>query len=254
MTRATVVLAGLLAAGFCEAQNPGTIVKQGEDIFAKTCATGYCHGVRGTASGAPRLAGRGFTGAYIYQAVSRGISGTGMPSFSARLSQPDLFAVVSYVASLNGVTAGDAGEGQEAPAARPALSAEAARGQHLFTEATRSFGRCTTCHEVGGVGISVATPIARVPESVAALKALATPEVKTAVAAGESMPALVLSDGKRETLYYDLTSVPPVERNAEPGSVKFTDGSNWRHSSVIGAYNDSELGAILVYLREGIKP
>ncbi len=34
-----------------------------------------------------------------------------------------------------------------------------------------------------------------------------------------------------------------------PGSVKFTDGSNWRHASVLGAYNDTELDAILAYLR-----
>jgi hypothetical protein len=58
-----------------------------------------------------------------------------------------------------------------------------------------------------------------------------------------------LSDGKQSTLFYDLTSAPPVERNAQPGSVKFTDESNWRHSSFIGAYNDSELAAILAYLR-----
>ena len=43
---------------------------------------------------------------------------------------------------------------------------------------------------------------------------------------GESMPVLVLSEGKQSTLFYDLTSAPPVERNAEPGSVKFADGSN----------------------------
>ena len=68
------------------------------------------------------------------------------------------------------------------------------------------------------------------------------------------MPVLLLSDGKQSTLFYDLTSTPPVERSAEPGSVKFTDGSSWRHSSVIGAYNDSELAAILTYLRAVIKP
>jgi len=71
---------------------------------------------------------------------------------------------------------------------------------------------------------------------------------------GESMPVLVLSEGKQRTVLYDLTSAPPVQRNAEPGSVKFTGGSDWRHSSVIGAYNDSELAAILTYLRAAIKP
>lgn len=242
MTR--MLAAGLLLAGLCAGQS----VKQGEAIFAQTCATGYCHGAKGTASGAPRLAGRGFDAAYIGQVVSRGIPDTGMASFATRLPPPALAAVVAYVASLNGVAA------PGTQTAAPALSAEAARGAQLFREATRSFGRCSTCHELGGFGVPVAAPITRVPESVAALKSLATPGVKTATAGNESMPALVLSDGKKSTVFYDLTSAPPVERNAEPGSVKFADGSNWRHSSVIGAYNDSELAAVLAYLREALKP
>ena len=134
----------------------------------------------------------------------------------------------------------------------PTLTGDAARGAHLFKEAVRGFGRCSTCHEVAGFGISVAAPIAQVPASVAAFKALATPNVKTGAMDGESMPALVLSEGKQSTLFYDLTSSPPVERNALPGSVKFTAGSAWRHASVIGAYNDSELNAILAYLRATI--
>src|SRR5580693_4490673 len=78
-------------------------IKRGEQVFAKSCATGYCHGVRGQSSGAPRLAGRGFNQAYINNVVTRGIPGTGMASFAAVLSRPDLAAVVAYVATLNGV-------------------------------------------------------------------------------------------------------------------------------------------------------
>ena len=100
----------------------------------------------------------------------------------------------------------------------------------------------------------MAAPIANVPISAAALKALATPTVKTAALDGESMPALVLSDGKLSSVFYDLTSAPPVQHNAPPASVKFTDDSQWRHSSATGAYNDSELTAILAYLRAAIKP
>jgi mono/diheme cytochrome c family protein len=229
----------------CAAQNA---VKRGEQVFAKSCATGYCHGVRGQSSGAPRLAGRGFNQAYINNVVTRGIPGTGMSSFAAVLSRPDLAAVVAYVATLNGVENPDTSS-PEASASGPALNAEAARGALLFKEAVRGFGRCATCHEVAGFGIPVAAPIAQVPASVGALKALATPNVKTGVMDGESMPALVLSEGKQGTLFYDLTSAPPVQRNALPGAVKFTAGSAWRHSSVIGAYNDSELAAILAYLR-----
>jgi mono/diheme cytochrome c family protein len=240
----------------CAAQN---VAKRGEEVFAKTCATGYCHGVRGQSSGAPRLAGRGFNQTYIYNVVTRGIPGTGMASFATTLSRADLIAVVAYVATLNGVADPKTGSDDEAAVASgPKLTGEVARGARLFTEAVRSFGRCSTCHEVDGFGVSVAAPIVQVPASVAALKALATPNVKTATIHSElmpddeSMPALVLSDRKQGTLFYDLTSSPPVQRNAQPGSVKFTDGSNWRHSSVIGSYNDAELGAILTYLHEVI--
>jgi mono/diheme cytochrome c family protein len=253
-----LVTIGLAAPGLAQnpAPNEEQVVKQGEQVFAKSCATGYCHGVRGGTGGAPRLAGRGFDQAYISNVVTRGVPDTGMASFATRLSRPDLVAVVAYVATLNGIANPNigAGRGEEPVSPGPALTGEAARGARLFTEATRSFGRCSTCHEVGGFGIPVAAPIAHVPDSAAALKALSTPNVKTAAAAGESMPALVLSDGKQSTLFYDLTSAPPVERSAEPGSVKFTDGSNWRHSSVTGAYNDAELAAILTWLRAVIKP
>jgi mono/diheme cytochrome c family protein len=241
----SAIIAGLLTAASCCAQN---VVKQGEAVFAKTCATGYCHGPKGAASGAPRLAGRGFSQAHIAGVVARGVPGTGMPSFATTLSRKDFTAVVAYVATLNGATPDiPAAVAEEKP-----LTGEAARGQKLFFDAVRSFARCSTCHEVGEFGISVAAPIGKVPASVSALKAIAAPDVKTAAVNGESMPALVLSDTKQGVLFYDLTSVPAVERNELPGSVKFTDGSTWKHSSVIGAYNDSELEAILVYLRTTI--
>ncbi len=249
--RGTVLLLLVSVVGWC--QSPQDALRHGEQVFAKSCATGYCHGPKGTASGAPRLAGRGFNQAYIMNVVARGISGTGMPSFATTLPRPDLTAVVAYVATLNGVANPDIGS-EGAGDSAPTLTGEAARGAQLFREATRGFGRCSTCHELAGFGISVAAPIAQVPASVAALKALATPNVKTGVMDGESMPVLVLKDGKQSTLFYDLTSAPPVQRNALPGSVKFTEGSSWRHSSVIAAYSDSELDEIVAYLHAVIKP
>jgi len=250
-------MAAAIALGVsCQAQTVANVVKQGEAVFSKTCATGYCHGVRGGPSGAPRLAARGFNQAYIDKVVRNGVPDTGMASFSTRLSPPDLVAVIAYVATLNGITNPDVSMdgGGDAVSTRPMLTGEAARGARLFSEAVRGFGRCSTCHEVGGFGIPVAAPMAKLPGSAAELKALATPDVKTGAIGGETMPVLVLSQAKQATVFYDLTSAPPVQRNAEPGSVKFSEGSNWRHSSVIGAYNDSELAAILDYLRAAIKP
>jgi mono/diheme cytochrome c family protein len=253
MIRALSLL--LAGAALAWPQDLAQVLKQGEQVFSKSCATGYCHGVRGVSSGAPRLAGRGFNQAFINNVVTRGVPNTGMASFATRLSRPDLAAVVAYVATLNGIANPSVGSlGPATVSAGPALSGEAARGAKLFTQAVRGFGRCSTCHELGGFGISVASPIATVPASAAALKVLATPNVKTGTLDGESMPALVLSDGKQGTLFYDLTSAPPVQRNALPGTVTFSDGSAWRHASVIGAYNDSELAVILSYLRAVVQP
>jgi mono/diheme cytochrome c family protein len=239
----------LVAPALAGAQSLPDVLKQGEAVFAKTCANGYCHGPQGVGGGAPRLAGRGFDQAFINTTVTRGISNTSMQSFANTLSRGELSAVVAYVARLNGVANPNIPAGPAAPPAASALSTEATRGRELFSDAVRSFGRCSTCHEVNGIGISVAAPIAAVPAGVAALKALATPRVSTLTAAGESMPALVLANRSQSVLFYDLTTSPPVLRTESPGAVQIRDGGNWRHSSVLGSYNDNELSSILEYLR-----
>lgn len=223
------------------------LIQQGEKVFNQTCATGYCHGAKGATGGAPRLAGRGFDKAYIDETISHGISGTAMRAFGNTLSKADLSAVEAYVASVNGIAGGGA-----ASAPKP-LSPEATRGHDLFFDAVRSFGRCATCHEVNGAGIPVANPIATVPPNSAALRALAAPRVRTAVIGEETMPVLVVSESKRGTILYDLTSAPPVERSLEPGTAKITEGSNWKHASFIASYNDAELSAILAYLRAAVR-
>jgi mono/diheme cytochrome c family protein len=226
------------------------LVKQGEAVFSKSCATGYCHGARGANGGAPRLAARGFDPPFINNTVTRGVPNTAMPAFGTTLSRPDLNAVVAYVASLNGVTGPAAINA--APAAK--LSGDAARGRDLFSDSVRSFGRCSTCHEIGGVGIPVATPLTKVPADVAALKALPTTQVSTGSLAGETMPALVVGKKANAVVFYDLTTPPPVLRTESPAAVQMRDGSAWRHASVNGSYNDAELAAILSYLRAVVKP
>jgi len=222
--------------------------QKGEDLFAKTCGAGYCHGPKGAGGGAPRLSARGFDQAFIANTVARGVPGTAMPAFATSLSRPELSAVVAYVATLNGIVTPSMGPAPAEPPART-LSAEAAVGRDLFFDAVRGFARCATCHEVNGVGIPVATPISKVPADVAALRVLATPAVVTATMGGEKMPALMVGKTSRGVMFYDLTTTPPVLRTADPGAVQTTDGSAWKHSSVIGTYNDSELASILTYLK-----
>ena len=253
--RAALLLMLLPALGW--SQSVQDAIKHGEKVFGQSCATGYCHGLKGAPAGAPRLEGRGFDESYISNTVTRGLSGTAMPAFGSVLSREDLAAVIAYVASLNGIANPSVnlgpGRGPAEPA-EPALAPEAQRGHDLFFDALRGFGRCSTCHEVDGVGIPVTTPIAKIPADPAALRSLATPGVQTATVDGQSMPALIVAQGKAHALFYDLTAVPPVLRTVEPGTLKVTEGSSWRHSSVIGAYNEGELTAILTYLRAVTKP
>src|SRR5262249_60870128 len=234
------------------AQNLTDVLKQGEEVFNKTCANGYCHGAQGAGGGAPRLSARGFDQTFIANTVMRGVPNTAMQSFANTLSRTELAAVVAYVARLNGVT-NPVVPANATPAAADTLSAEATRGRALFSDAVRSFGRCSTCHEVNGLGIPVAAPIATVPSSVAALKALATPRVSAVTVGSETLPALVLGKKSSEVLFYDLTTPPPVLRTELPEAVQVRDGGTWRHSSVIGSYNDAGLSAILAYLGEVLK-
>lgn len=241
-------------------------IKQGETIFNKTCATGYCHALRGgTGGGAPRLAARGFDETYLNTVTARGVAGTAMPGFAGTLARPDLMAVVAYVASLNGIAnpnlnfgpgggpGGGTSRGTSGAPAEPPLPPEAARGRALFQDPVRSFGRCATCHEVNGIGIAVATPIAKIPADAQTLRTMDTPQVSTVTAGGETMPALVVSKTVRAVIFYDLTLPPPVLRTSDPGGVKTAEGSSWRHALATSAYSDADLESILIYLRSAAR-
>ena len=250
MKRLVVILA---AAGLLPAQNLQSVVKHGEEVFSQSCGTGYCHAAKGGAGGgAPRLAARGFTQGYIANTVVRGVPNTAMPAFGMSLPQADLAAVIAYVATLNGIANPNLPPIGAASAPAPA-SAEAARGRQLFSDATRGFARCSACHEVQGIGMPVATGIAKIPADPAALKALVTPNVSTATADGETMPALMIARRTQSVTFYDLSTVPPVLRTVLPEAVQTREGSAWKHSSVITSYSDAELGAILAYLRGAIQ-
>jgi mono/diheme cytochrome c family protein len=240
----------LLLPALAEAQD---ILARGQEVFNKTCATGYCHGIKGVAGGAPKLASRGFDQTYIAQVVRAGIPGTAMPAFGAILDRLDMFAVTSYVGSLNGIPPANIPGMGRGPAPRK-LPAEALKGRALFFEAVRGFDRCSTCHQVDGMGIAATDPIVKIPENAAALRTLASPHVGTATADGESFPVLVVAKGALQTKVYDLTKPPPVLRTIPSKSIQLKDGSNWSHASVIVSYTDADLESVLAFLRAVSKP
>jgi len=247
MTRLALIL---LLPGLGCAQDT---LARGQEVFNKSCATGYCHGVKGTAGGAPKLASRGFDQAYITQVVRGGIPATGMPAFSQTLNRVDLFAVTSYVGSLNGIAPARLPGADRGPAPRK-LPEDAMRGRAFFYEAVRGFDRCSTCHQLDGMGIAVADPIVKIPENAAALRSLPTPHVWTAVAEGESFPVLVVAKGGSQTKVFDLTKPPPVSRSFPGAAVQLKESSNWRHADAIASYQDAELENILAFLRAVVKP
>ena len=247
------LLLGCLAVS---AQDLTSILKRGQEVFQVTCSSGYCHGLNGIGAGGPRLADRGFDQAHLNATISRGIPGTSMPAFVEKLSAPDRIAVIAYVAKLNGIVEPNVTSAREASVqpVGPTLSTLALQGRALFYDQTRSsgFGRCSTCHQVNGVGIPVTTAITSVPRNVSALRALETPRVQSITLNGDRSPALVVSRGSRRTIYYDLSLIPPVQRQASTVDLLVVQGGPWSHSSVIGAYDDSELQLILIFLREVI--
>ena len=234
----------LPALAFCQSN-------RGLEIFNKSCATGYCHGLKGVEGGAPRLAARGFDEAYITQTIRSGIPHTGMPSFGD-MERADLLAVIAYVDSLNGITPtvnpALAGAGM-----RPRLPPDAQRGRELFADQVRGLTRCSICHQADGIGIAVTLPLASIPASVAALRQVATPQIETATAQGDTFPALVLNRNGAQTKLYDFTIPPPVLRSFEKGTVTFKPGSPWKHEAMLAPYNDAELESVLTFLRAVVK-
>lgn len=229
------------------------ILEQGEQTFLVTCATGYCHAAGGAlGGGASRLAGRGFDQDYIRQVTLRGLTGTAMPGFGEVLSGELIDAVVAYVAVLNDIANPIAGGGIDDTPVRPQpeLSAQAITGRALFHESVRGFTRCATCHRVAGSGVPAANPLTQLPADAAALRAITTLEsVSTATIVNETMPALLVSEGANHTLFYDLTSPPPVLRTVRDDELGIEPGSSWRHDRVLGTYSDEEIDLVLDYLR-----
>jgi len=114
---------------------PQGILQQGAEVFAKTCAIGYCHGVKGEGGGAPKLAGRGFDEASITSVTRAGVPGTAMQGYGTILARPEFNAVVAYVMNLNGIEPRVSG-----PPPR-ALDPEAEHGRELFSDSVRGFAR-----------------------------------------------------------------------------------------------------------------
>jgi mono/diheme cytochrome c family protein len=223
-------------------------LKKGAQIYAASC-TAYCHGDGGSAGpGGPRLAGRDLEPDYVEKVIMYGVEGTAMRGWGQTLPVDDVANVIAYVQSLN----------SPAPltdaAPLPALDPKAVQGRDLFYDSDGLLMRCSNCHQVNGKGIPVTASIVTVPANVSDLRNLATPQVMNAVAGKQAFPALLSTENHGEMKVYDLTTVPPVLRTFTSAEIKLSNSSSWSHSSVLKAYTDGDLDAILFFLRSVRQP
>lgn len=243
-----IAILALFAAQAAQAQDD---LARGAQIFAQSCAVGYCHGTAGAANRGPRLAGRGFDRAFVEKVVRDGVPGTAMPGFKA-LPAADLNAVLAYVMNISGGGAGPAVP-IFVPSAEPPKFAgppDAARGKDLFFDPIRGT-RCGTCHAVEDWGAAVGPNLsARPPANAAAIRAAKASSVQTAVTGtDERFPALLVEKKPDAVRVYDLTVPPPVLRTFTLDGVRLSPGSTWSHSQAIQSYSEEELVSIVAYLR-----
>ena len=77
-----------------------SVISQGNDLFARNCATGYCHGAEGRAARGPDLRNRDWDPRKLYSSIRDGVPGTTMPPWNNILPDEEIWAVTGYIISL----------------------------------------------------------------------------------------------------------------------------------------------------------
>jgi putative heme-binding domain-containing protein len=170
-------------------------VSEGREIYNSTCTA--CHGADGAAGDrgpALGLPGRRYvrnTDAQIFDAVLKGIPGTGMPA--TKMSEQDAWKVAAYVRGLRGTAI-------DAPA-----KGNPARGEQVFWDK----GECGKCHMLRGKGGLTAPDLT----NIAGLRKLNS--IRDALTKADHR---VAGDGGRhETVLYPLSSYAPVRAVTRAG-------------------------------------
>ncbi len=160
-------------------------IAMGDELFAKNCSVGYCHGKGGRAGRGPRLRGKEFEKEYLFNVTSKGIPGSSMPAWKDRLSEQEIWSVVAYILTLSKLKS----DSDESPASasveksqevRPALSDKSSgstpassqaftqpnrrenpqligdpeKGKALFFDSSNDLN-CATCHKFRGSGADI---------------------------------------------------------------------------------------------------
>lgn len=247
--------------------NDTQLITRGSEIFARSCAIGYCHGAEGRASRGPQLRERSWDPRHIYTVTRDGVPDTAMPAWRDILPDREIWAVTAYVMSLSSTKL----EGQTAvlelgaeEESQPTRSAEAQRGHDLFFDLTNE-KRCGICHRLGSKGASIGPDLAVTAGGKSNEELLRDIiEPGASIAQGYEQTAVATNDAERiagikkeETRgyikLYDTSSIPPPLRTIYREQIHAVNRD--RRSAMPGdyrkLYTDEELQAIVAYLKSG---
>jgi len=276
LTPALLAAAGLWlgAAPHATGQAPSVnlknaeLISRGNDLFARSCAVGYCHGSEGRASRGPQLRDRDWDPRRLHAVTRDGVPGTSMPSWSAILPDRDIWAVTAYIISLSSTQLDDAAAVIELGArTQPAQvrSAEAQQGHDLFFDLVNE-KRCAVCHQLGSKGAAVGPDLAASAQRKSAEELLRDiVEPGASVARGYEQLSVATNDAERvagikkeETKeyvkLYDTSSIPPPLRTIYREQIHAVNTA--KRSSMPSdygrLYSPEELKAIVAFLKSGI--
>jgi putative heme-binding domain-containing protein len=198
----------LLAATFLDAQNVNAgAAENGRLTFRIFCAP--CHGIHANGGRGPDLTlgtySAGDQDADLFRVISRGVPGTEMGAYGARMSDDEIHGLVAYIRSV--AHAAD----------KASIPGDAAAGAAIFW----SKG-CGQCHRVGTKGTSLGPDLTRVgrQRSIAYLRAsLLNPDAD--VTPGYATITVVTREGKK---------IVGIERNFDNFSAQFVDLSGKYYS------------------------
>ena len=243
------------------------LIARGNELFAKSCSVGYCHGAEGRASRGPQLRERPWDPNHLYAVTRDGVTGTAMPGWKDMYPMRDLWALTAYIMSLSSVPPrGDAAlidTGVEA-SRQSARTADAERGHNLFFDLTNP-RRCAICHQLGSKGTAIGPDLAASAQRKSAEELLRDiVEPSAFLAQGYAQTEVATNDAERvsgvrkeETKdyvkIYDTSSVPPPLRTIYREQIHAVNSV--KRSPMPGdyarLYSGEELKAIVAYLKSG---
>jgi putative heme-binding domain-containing protein len=264
---------GLLLAGALSAQSstvnlkdPGLIAR-GSELFAKSCATGYCHGSEGRAGRGPQLREREWQPRQVFNIANDGIPNTTMPPFKNLLPRADLWAVVAYVMTLSSNKLTDDAALIDIGATDDVavkLTDVERHGRDLFFDLTNQ-QRCAVCHRLGSRGAAIGPDLAQSAKDKSEKKLLQDivkpndsitkgfGQTDISTNQGERIAGVLKEETKEFVKIYDTAGIPPALRTIYRDQIHAMDQR--KRSSMPGdfqkIYSGQELKAIVAYLKSG---